>query len=164
MSTIGAIHVAFGLAALICGLVIVTRRKGTTNHRRWGYAYVVSMAGLLTTSFFIYRLFGRFGVFHAAAVYSTITVIAGLVPAIRRRSPSWLARHYYWMTYSYTGLLAATASEIAVRVPRSPFWPAVAAGTFTTVIAGAVVIHGRAQRLLKEMSHFAAMPRSKVTK
>jgi uncharacterized membrane protein len=159
MSAAGAIHAAFGIAALVCGLMVVAGRKGTATHRKWGYAYVLSMVGLIATSFVIYRLFRTFGPFHVASVYAAITLVAGLVPALRRKSPSWLARHYYWMTYSYAGLLAATASEIAVRLPRSPFWPAVVTATFLTIAAGALVIHTQAQRLLKEMNQFAGKPR-----
>jgi hypothetical protein len=57
-------------------------------------------------------------------------LIAALIPVITRRSKnSWLYLHYKYTSWSYVGLLAAAASEAAVRLPRAPFWPAVAFGS-----------------------------------
>jgi uncharacterized membrane protein len=116
MSPVGVIHILFGVAALGLGATIVFRPKGTAAHRRLGWGYAASMIGLLATSFLIYRLFGGFGPFHALAVIGALTLAAGLLPA-RRRSPRgrWLGLHYHFMAYSYAGLLAATAAEIAVK-------------------------------------------------
>src|SRR5688572_22644160 len=109
MSVLGAIHSGFGLMALAFGAAVVLRRKGTVAHRRLGWAYVASMAGLLSTSFLIYRLFGRFGPFHALAVVGVISLLGGVLPAWRRRPrEAWVVPHYYFMAYSYAGLVAAT--------------------------------------------------------
>ena len=118
MAAIGIVHTAFGAVALLCDLAVVLRPKGTRWHRAVGWAYVASMTGLFATAFLIYRLFGRFGPFHWAAVGGAATLAAGLIPVLLRRPRgSWLERHYYLMSYSYLGLLAATGAEIATRVP-----------------------------------------------
>lgn len=105
---LGALHTAAAVLALATGLVVFLRPKGSRAHRVIGYTYVASMATLLVTAFFIYRLFGRFGPFHVAAVISSATVLAGFLPAFRRRPEGrWVESHYHYMSWSYIGLLAA---------------------------------------------------------
>lgn len=149
MSTIGWIHTGFGVCALVTGTAVVLRPKGTRRHRLLGRLYVMSMLGLLGTAFLIYRLFDGFGVFHWLAVVSALTLIGGFGAARVRRSVSgWLEPHYYLMGYSYLGLLSATGAEIAVRVPDAAFaWAAGGASVIVT-LAGAYVIHSRANELI----------------
>ena len=141
MPTIGIIHTACGAAALACGLAVLLRPKGTRGHRALGWAYAASMVGLLGTAFLIYRLFGGFGPFHWAAVAGAATLAGGLA-AVRRRRPrrGWRERHAYLMSYSYLGLLAATAAEIATRVPGVGFAAGAAAASVAVLGAGAVII------------------------
>lgn len=107
------------------------------------------MAGLNGTAFMIYRLFGTFGPFHMAALLSLVTVIMGTLPAWRRQPrEKWLDRHYYWMTWSYVGLLAAAGSETATRLPESPFWWMVLLATAPIIAIGAWVIRRQAERTL----------------
>jgi hypothetical protein len=40
------------------------------------------------------------------------------------------------MTFSYAGLVAAAFAEVATRMPRAPFWPAVMVASFAIFIAG----------------------------
>jgi uncharacterized membrane protein len=118
MGILGLIHVGFEMLALVFGLVIFCMTKGTQLHRCLGYLYVVSMLGLNVTALLIYRVFGAFGPFHVLALVSLASVVAGLVPAcLKRPRGKWLRRHYEAICWSYVGLLAATAAEIAVRLP-----------------------------------------------
>jgi len=139
MSTIGWIHTALALAAIAFGAIVLFRRKGTFSHRLIGYGYVASMIGLNATALSIYRLTGYFGPFHVAAIVSLGTTLAGAIVAWRR-SDDWVRKHYMWMTYSYVGLLAATASEVLTRLPSAPFWGAVAIATIAVFVAGAWMI------------------------
>ena len=149
MTAVGTLHMALGAAALACGLAIVLRPKGTGWHRTRGWAYVASMASLFATAFLIYRLFGRFGPFHWLAVVGTVTLLGGLAPALLRRPRrTWVERHYYPMSYSYLGLLAATGAEIAVRVPGTEFKLAAVAASLVVTSAGAVVIARTARGLV----------------
>lgn len=156
MSFVGLIHLVASCLALVAGAVVLLRRKGTRFHRRLGYAYVGSMVALNVTALMIYRLFGGFGPFHVAALVSLATVVPAVVAA-RRRRPGWLARHYYWMTFSYVGLLAAGASEVATRLPDAPFWGAVAASSIAVILVGAWWIYRRAPEML---SRFGSSPAS----
>jgi uncharacterized membrane protein len=159
MSVLGGLHSLFGLAALAFGTAVMLRRKGTSSHRRLGWAYVASMAGLLSTSFFIYHLFGGFGPFHALAVVGAVTLLGGVLPAWRRRPPEgWLARHYHFMAYSYAGLVAATAAEIAVRLPDARLGPGAFWGSAAVFAVAAPLIHLKARRTIARFAGGARPP------
>jgi uncharacterized membrane protein len=140
MNILGLFHTVCALVALGSGAAVLLRRKGTRSHRRIGRVYVGSMLMLNVTALMIYRLFGGFGPFHVAAVASLLTVVAGIVPAVRRKPANWVEHHYAWMTWSYVGLCAAGISEVATRVPGFGFWWAVLIGTFAVIGIGAVLI------------------------
>ena len=150
MSALGWFHTATALVALASGAAVLLRHKGTRWHRRIGWTYVVSMILLNVTALMIYRLFGHFGPFHVAAVVSLVTVLGGIVTAVRRRPPhKWVEAHYYWMTYSYLGLVAAAFAEVATRVPGARFWWAVLVVTFVIFWIGARWIRRRAGTTLR---------------
>jgi uncharacterized membrane protein len=149
MSTLGWIHTATALAALVTGAGVLLRSKGTRRRRQLGWTYVASMVLLNATALAIYRLTGSFGPFHVAALLSLATVVAGAVPAVRRRpAGTWVEYHYWWMTYSYLGLLAATAAEVATRVPGINFWWSVIAASAAVFALGAPIIRRRARSTL----------------
>ncbi|MBC8408564.1 MAG: hypothetical protein H8E12_07575 [Rhodobacteraceae bacterium] len=81
----GLLHLISSLLAVFFGTLALLLEKGTTLHKQIGYAYTLCMLIVITTAFMIYRLFGGFGMFHIAAVVSTITLIAGLYPAFFMR-------------------------------------------------------------------------------
>jgi uncharacterized membrane protein len=147
MSPLGWVHTTFALAALGSGAAVLLRPKGTRRHRQTGWLYVGSMVGLNGTALLIYRLFGGFGPFHVAALLSLATLAGGVLAAVRRR-PGWVERHYWWMAYSYLGLLAATASEAATRLPGTVFWWAVLLASAVVFAGGAVLIAVRARPTL----------------
>lgn len=149
MTATGIIHTALGVAALACGLGVLLRPKGTRGHRILGWAYVASMGGLLATAFLIYRLFGGFGPFHWAAVAGAATLAGGLVAVRQRPRGAWRERHAYLMSYSYLGLLAATAAEIATRVPGVQFAAGAAVASVAVLGAGAVVIRRAGPGMLR---------------
>jgi uncharacterized membrane protein len=134
MGMLGWFHVVCALVALASGAVVLRRRKGTRWHRRTGWVYDGSMLLLNGTALMIYRLTGSFGMFHVGAIFSLATVGMGVAAAVRRRpAGGWLERHYWWMTYSYVGLLAAAVAEVATRTPGFRFWWAV-------IVASALVL------------------------
>jgi uncharacterized membrane protein len=116
ISSLGAAHVAAALVALAFGLFVIAVPKGTQFHRAMGMAYAVAMVVLNVASLGIFRLTGHFGPFHALALLS-LAVVMGGVSVVVRRPPNWLHRHYTWMSFSYLGLLSATVTEMAIRVP-----------------------------------------------
>jgi uncharacterized membrane protein len=145
--TTGFIHLVSAITALIFGTLVLLRTKGTNSHKLLGYAYTLSMTILLVTSFNLYHLFGRWGIFHYAAALSTITLVAGFVPAFFRIK-NWLQWHVTSMYYSVIGLYAALVSEVVTRVPGLPFFPMVMGGTaFVMVVAFAAFARNRAKWL-----------------
>ncbi len=141
----GTFHLIASVSALIFGAWVLFIRKGTYQHKWLGYAYFFNMLGLNISAFFIYRLTGYIGPFHGAAIASLITLMAGFLPAyLRYPRKGWLELHYELMNWSYVGLAAAAVSEMLTRLPSSPFWGAVLAGSFIVYfVGGALIIRGR---------------------
>ncbi len=149
MDLLGVVHLASAVTALASGLAVLLARKGTSGHRRMGWVYASAMATVNVTALMIYDLFGGFGPFHIAAIVSGLTTIAGVIPAVRRKPRRmWIAHHAYWMTWSYVGLAAAAASEIATRYLRIGFGWSVALATFAIVGIGWYVIKTRVPKIL----------------
>jgi uncharacterized membrane protein len=125
---IGLIHLISGVVALISGGLVIVLKKGTLIHKRIGYIYVISMAILIISSFGIYRLFGKFGLFHYLSIISSFSLIAGMIPMFKKtRTPKDYETHFKRMYWSVVGLFAAFAAESFVRVPKfGGFWNAVA--------------------------------------
>ncbi len=157
MSFVALLHVVSAMVALVLGATVLLLRKGNSRHRLLGQVYFGSMLILNLTALLIYRLFGGFGLFHVAAVISLATVIAGVL-GVRRRKPGWVDRHYYWMTFSYVGLLAGAASEAATRLPQAPFWWAVALASLVILVGGALIIFRRAGTTLAPFRAMSANP------
>ena len=157
---IGLIHLIVSICALVFGTWVLAARKGTPTHRRVGYAYSVCMILLLVTAFMIYRLFGRFGVFHIAAIISTVTLLGGMIPVIRRKPKnSWLNLHFSFMYWSVFGLYAAFVAEMAVRLPvrtvfssATTFFIMVGVATFATMLVGQIIFFKKKKKWQKILS------------
>ena len=147
MDWLGQGHLWTALLAIGAGAVVVARRKGTRFHRWCGRVYVAAMLVLNVTALCIYDLFGGFGPFHVAALFSLLTVFMGLRAAWLRH-PQWRIAHAYWMSWSYVGLLAAAVSETATRYLDFNFGWTVGIATALVGLAGAVVINRRLPALL----------------
>lgn len=134
------LHIVAAAVAMVLGLLVLLRRKGTRSHRRLGYAYVISMAALNLSAFGMYRLFGVFGPFHIAAVVSTLTIAAGMRAILKRpRSQRTIELHLVFMYWSVIGLYAAFFSELMVRVRiNAAFMILVSCATGATVLFGAL--------------------------
>jgi uncharacterized membrane protein len=134
--------------------VIFFRPKAGALHRRLGYVYAASMLVLNITALLIYRVTGGFNFFHAFALISLMGVGLGLRHAITRRpKETWLISHYYWMTWSYAGLMAAFVAESGTRiilpllhqngvaVSMGLFWAVVGLLSFAVIFTGRVIIN-----------------------
>lgn len=124
----GLTHLISGIFALIFGGLVILLKKGTIIHKRVGYFYVFSMTVLILTSFGIYRLFGKFGVFHFLSIVSIFSLVAGMLPMFKKvRTSKDYEIHFKRMYWSVVGLYAAFAAESFVRIPKfGGFWTAVA--------------------------------------
>ncbi|MEM6524316.1 MAG: DUF2306 domain-containing protein [Bacteroidota bacterium] len=138
-SLTGQIHFLASCLALITGTYVLLATKGSQLHKKIGYVYVASMVVLLITAFMIYRLFGGFGIFHVAAIVSSVTLAAGMIPAIRKKNKNWVILHFSWMYWSIMGLYAAFASEMITRLLPSQFFFMVGLATGVIMTIAAVV-------------------------
>lgn len=130
MSTIGSVHLVASVVAIAVGAAVLAQGpKGGRRHRQIGWTYVVAMLTVNATAFMLYGLFGGFGPFHVAAIISLTGIVAGTLAARSarkaRRAGQAFKRshrvevHYWWMTFSYVGLIAALASEAITRLPAT---------------------------------------------
>lgn len=144
---IGLIHLIVSLISVISGTLIFAMKKGTKRHKQIGYLYCLSMVGVVATAFMIYRLFGGFGLFHIAAVISSLTLLAGMIPAFFfRHNPGWINLHIGFMYWSVMGLYGAFVAESMVRIPETPFFSMVGIGTgIVMAIGGFIFYKNRAQ-------------------
>jgi len=147
MDWLGLFHLLTAIIAILSGAMVVFRRKGTVLHRWTGRVYAGAMVALNISALSIYDLFGGFGPFHAAAIFSLLTVIIG-VGAAWRRGPNWRDLHAYWMCWSYVGLLAAAVSETATRYLDFNFGWTVALASIMVLALGGVVISRRLPSLI----------------
>lgn len=124
---IGLTHLISGIIALISGGFVLILKKGTKIHRQIGYLYVICMIILIGSSFGIYRLFGKFGLFHYLSLVSTFSLLAGMLPMLKKkRTNNDIETHFKRMYWSVAGLYAAFAAESFVRIPKfGGFWQAV---------------------------------------
>lgn len=153
-SPLSVLHVAAAVLALVAGAFVLLRVKGTRLHRQVGYAYAGAMVVMNSMSFFLFNLTGRVSPFHVMAVISLATVLSGLsAAALRRPRDGWLDVHLQFMVWSYIGLLAAAVSEAAVRLPKAPFWGAVAGASFLVLAAGGFLLARRLPRLRKRYAN-----------
>lgn len=147
MSGIGTTHLLLSITAILAGAVVALLPKGSRTHARWGLLYAWSMIGVNATALAIYRLFGRFGPFHWAALFALAALVVGWLPAVRRRPRGrWVRRHAWWMAGSYVGLLAAAVSETATRFLDLPFGATVVVASVVTIALGVAVMFWRVPR------------------
>jgi FtsH-binding integral membrane protein len=73
---------------------------------------------LNVTALLIYRLYGRFGIFHWFAVASCLTLLGGLYPVLTKKSKNYLLTHFNFMYWSVIGLYCALMAEIFSRLPK----------------------------------------------
>lgn len=146
-SHIGWFHFITALIAMVSGTVVLLNKKGTIFHKRVGYIYVLMMLLMNISSFFIVN-FDGFSIFHFFAIISLLSVIGGIIPAIRRTN-NWFAYHFYFMSWSVVGLYCAFWAEVGTRFVNNmkDFWWMVALATFITAFIGSRIINKQAKKL-----------------
>lgn len=133
----GSLHLISSVWALIFGTIILIQKKGSKRHKKIGYYYVASMIVLIVTSFMIYRLFKRFGIFHYAAIFSAINLLLGMLPILfKQPKKNYLFFHLNFMYWSVIGLYMAFTAEIATRIPNEPFFKMVYLASVIVLVLG----------------------------
>jgi uncharacterized membrane protein len=145
-------HVVAACSALVAGAAVLPLPKGTHAHRVIGTVYVVALVLVDMAALSLHRE-NTFGVFHALAVVSLVTIAVGLSPLLLgKRSPMVIATHAYCMTWSYAGLVAAGCGQLAVAVGQDDVGAWVVPATIGTVLSiSGIVIFGRVPSILDRM-------------
>lgn len=147
-NSIGTIHLIASLLAMITGLFVLVTTKGTRRHKKIGYVYAASMIILNITAFMIFRLYGKFGLFHWMAIVSSLTLFAGLVPFLFIDKKKYMYLHLSFMYWSVIGLYCAFAAEVFSRLPQileianekkaAMFYQMIGVATTLVMIIGAI--------------------------
>lgn len=96
------VHATAASAALVLGMVLLARRKGSPSHRALGWLWVLLMTLVATTSFLIYR--EQWSWIHALSVWSLISIVYGVRMARNRQ----VKAHRYTMIALFAGALVIT--------------------------------------------------------
>jgi uncharacterized membrane protein len=141
-SATGVLHLVSSVIAMLLGAYMLWADKGTSNHKKIGYLYCMSMLSVNITAFGIYHLWGKFGVFHGFALLSLFTLLSGMVPILVRYNARSIGLHLSFMYWSVIGLYCAFVSEVLVRLPipflKGQMSAAVFIGTFGVMFLGAL--------------------------
>lgn len=153
-NALGLFHTGSAAASLVVGAIVLLMPKGTRRHRRLGAGYFAAMVATNASALLVYHRTGHLGPFHVAAAFSALTLVAALLPVVLRKpGQHWIEMHYELVTWSYVGLLAAAAAEIAVRLPTAPFWGAVVAASAAIIVIGGLMIRGFRSRTIASVRH-----------
>jgi uncharacterized membrane protein len=142
----GAIHTVLAIMGISAGLFQFLRPKGGAIHRARGYAFVYAMLIADGAAMLIFQFTGRFNILHVGAMTNLACIIAAMVPVLRSPRPSnWRNQHYYWVSWSYVGLLAAATTELVVRGSHlatiQQAWTATAATSVIVTAIGYILIN-----------------------
>ena len=141
----GAIHGTVALLCIAVGLMQILRPKRGAGHRARGYFYVYAMLVADGLALLVYQATGRFNILHIGAIANLICIVVGIVPMLLNPRPRiWKYLHYYWIAWSYVGLLSAGATQLAIRVipPTNSVqaWAATFAVTVIVSVIGYMII------------------------
>ena len=136
-------HLVAALSALLAGLCELLLPKGTPTHRAVGTVYVLALVLVNVAALSLHRE-NVFGVFHALAVASLVTIVVGVSPLlVGQRSPRVITTHAFCMTWSYAGLAAAGCGQLVVAVGQDLAAWVVPMVIGAVLIMSGVVIFGR---------------------
>ncbi len=131
---VGQGHVVLAITALIFGPLIFTQAKGTRSHRLLGYGYLASMLVVNVSALTMYELSAGPNLFHFFAVVSLSSILPGIYSVLRGKIES----HYFFMSWSYFGLLAAFLSQVATQTGAIPRLGQALGGTSVFVLVFAL--------------------------
>ena len=156
----GWLHFMAAAIALLLGAVQLLRPKGSTVHRRLGYAYIVVLLACDFGALSVYQFNGRFNALHVGAILSALCVVAGVVPFyVSPRPQRWRVHHAMWICWSYIGIWAAGLTELTVPTvhwsSRSQVIGATVAVTATVTCIGWLLMNRLRFQLLRHEARTA---------
>ncbi|MDF7810448.1 hypothetical protein [Hymenobacter sp. YC55] len=120
---------------------------------------------MLATSFAIYRQYHGFGIFHVAALLSSVTLGLGMAPVLRKKPVrSWQQLHYSFMYLSVLELYVALVAEVLVRLPGLHFWEVAGISLLTVLLPGTALFNRRRKQWQVSESQAHYIPAGSVYK
>lgn len=143
------VHAFCGLFALGAGAVLFVQPKRTPLHKRLGHYYAATLVVVDVTSWLLYFIRGStLNAFHVLALANLFALSWGIATAILRKPHGkWYRHHYYLISWSYVGLVAATLVEIALKVGQVTSVASIVALTVSPVLCGGLWIEWKSRRL-----------------
>lgn len=123
LTSAGTLHSVLAMFCILIGLIQLLRPKRGPAHRARGYAFVYAMLVVDGAALSLYLSTGKFNVLHVGAIANLICIVMAVVPMLRNPRPkNWKYHHYYWIAWSYVGLMSAAATQLALRLnpPATP--------------------------------------------
>lgn len=155
---LGTAHIALAIASLMLGAMVFLQKKGGGRHRLFGYLYAGALLLVNSSALLVYEESSGLGPFHILALISLATLSGGFVPAfLRWPRDSWLEAHAYFLSWSYVGLVAAGAAQMATKLVGPGVRPVVIP-TVLIVLVGALLIHSRVPEILSGLAHGKVHP------
>jgi hypothetical protein len=145
MTLPAGIHAVLAAASIVVGLIQLLRPKGGSIHRALGYAFVYAMLIADGTVMLLSQFTGRFNILHVGAIANMLCIILAIVPVLRSPRPlNWKYQHYYFICWSYVGLLSGGATQLVVRTShlatREQVWMVTGAATVVVTVIGYALI------------------------
>ena len=145
LTSAATLHLVLAMFCIVVGLVQLLRPKRGAGHRARGYAFVYAMLVTDGTALLLYRFTGQFNVLHVGAIANLICIAMAIVPMLRNPRPkNWKYHHYYWIAWSYVGLISAGATQLVVRLglptTRGQAWAVTFAATMAVSAIGYILI------------------------
>ena len=146
LTLVGAIHSVLAMGCIVIGLIQLVRPKRGSGHRARGYAFVYAILVADGAALLVFQFTGKFNILHAGAIVNLLCVTAAVIPVLRTPRPqNWKNLHYYWMSWSYVGLIAAAATELVVRTvhlgTREQAWAVTAMMSVLVTTIGYILIN-----------------------
>jgi hypothetical protein len=146
MTLPAGIHAVLAMLGIVVGLIQLLRPKGGSIHRALGYAFVYAMLIADGAVMLLSQFTGRFSILHIGAIANMLCIILAIIPVLRSPRPlNWKYQHYYFICWSYVGLLSGGATQLAVRTShlatREQAWMVTAAATAIVIAVGYVLIN-----------------------
>ena len=145
LTSAATLHLGLAMFCIVIGLVQLLRPKRGAGHRARGYAFVYAMLVTDGTALLLYRFTGQFNVLHVGAIANLICIVMAVVPMLRNPRPkNWKYQHYYWIAWSYVGLMSAAATQLVVRLglpaTHGQAWVVTLAATMAVSAIGYILI------------------------
>jgi len=117
LTTLGVVHTAIAVVAVVCGFVAVARDREISSRNRLGQSYLVLTLASALTALGIFR-HGGFGPAHALAVLTVVALAVGTVAATSHLFGR-ASRYVEAISYSSTLLfhLIPAVTESSTRLP-----------------------------------------------